>query len=99
DAATARRIRIVEARTERIARRRFEHHGSANLTQGNLLLRRRIPGIEAAHETHLKERSRLVDRVRHRGAFGEAERRRFLAEGWFLGPSSGDDDPPARMGL
>ena len=64
---------------------------------GNLFLRRRISGIEAAHETHLKERSRLVDGVRHRRAFGETERRRFLAERRFLRLSGGDDDLPVRM--
>ena len=39
--------------------RRFEDHRPADGALGDFLLRGRVPGIEPAHETHLKERSRL----------------------------------------
>ena len=95
--AAARRIRVFEAGTERIARRRFEDHRPPDRALGDLFLRRRVSGIEAAHEAHLKKRPRLVDGVRHRGAFGEGERRRLLAERRFSRPGGGDDDLPMRM--
>ena len=79
--AAARRVRVLEARPERIARRRLEHDRLPDAPSCDLPLGRRVAGIEPAHESHLKERAAAL---RRRPAISDAsverQRRRLLAE-------------------
>ena len=45
-----------------------------------LLLGRRVAGVEAAHEAHLEEDARPLDRLLHGARLGERQGRRLLAE-------------------
>ena len=54
---------VLEARAERIARRRLEDQRRADAALVDLLLRRGVAGVEPAHESHLEEHAGLLDRA------------------------------------
>ena len=97
-AAAALRVRVLQTRPERIARRGLEHQRRADPPRLDLFLRGRITGVEATHESHLEEDAGSCDRLLHRRDFRQRERRRLLAERRLAALRRRDDQLAMRVG-